>query len=52
MLSRREGHQDPRCQMPAGPVESQWYLVQQEYLPQMQSSDCRDISEMNDLIFG
>ena len=52
MLSRREGHQDPRCQMPAGPVESQWYLAQQEYPRQMQSSDCRDISEMTGLIFG
>ena len=52
MLSRREGHQDPRCQMPAGLVESQWYLVQQECLRQMQLSDYRDISEKSGLILG
>ena len=52
MLSRQEGHQDPRYQTPAGPVESQWYLVQQECLPQMQSSDYRDILGKNGLILG
>ena len=52
MLSRLEGRQDPRCQMPAGPVESRWYLVQQECLRQMQLSDYRDISEKNGLILG
>ena len=52
MLSRLEGLQDPRRQMPAGPVESRWYLVQQECLRQMQLSDYRDISEKNGLILG
>ena len=52
MLLRREGPQDPHCQMPAGPVESQWYSVQQGCLPQMQSSDYRDISEINGWILG
>ena len=41
---------DPDSQTPAGPVQSQWCLVQQELRLQMRSSDCKNMSVKKCLI--